>query len=130
MTIVNETQAPGSPSAEMMPGSSQTDLIPGSVAAALVASSVGAVALGVGIVVAEASPAAKTWLALGTTAGPLTGKSIAATLVFLLVWAGLQGVLGRRRVSTQATVRWTGALLVAGLVLSFPPVFQLFTVAH
>lgn len=114
---------------EALPGPASTDL-PGSAAAALIASGVGSVVFGVAIVTAEASKTAKTVLAMGTSAGSLSGKALACAVAFFLTWAVLHAVIGRRPVSTRSTLWWTGGLIVAGLLLTFPPVFQLFAAAH
>lgn len=127
--LVPSTSIPSAP-AQPLPGPSSADLLPGSAASALVACGVGAVGFGVAIVAAEASKAAKAVLTLGTAAGSLSGKALACTATFLLAWAVLHVVIGRRRVSTRATLWWTGGLILAGLLLTFPPVYQLFAATH
>jgi hypothetical protein len=101
--------------------------VPGPVAAALLAAGVGSTVLGLAIVAVEASPAVEDWAAMGTAAGPLTGKALVAAAAFLIAWAVLRTVLGTARaVSTRATVWSTSALVAIGVLFTFPPVYGLF----
>jgi hypothetical protein len=100
--------------------------LPGTVGAALIAAGVGSTVLGIAIVAVEASAAIKEWAAMGTAAGPLTGKALVAAASFFLVWAVLRTVLRDRAVSARATA-WTTTVLVAiGVLLTFPPIYGLF----
>jgi hypothetical protein len=101
--------------------------IPAPVAAALVAAGIGSATLGVAIAMVEASTTVKTWAAMGTAAGPLTGKALGATFAFFLAWVILRVALGAdRTVSARACLRVTSALVALGVLLTFPPVYGLF----
>ena len=101
--------------------------VPAPVAAALVAAGIGSATLGIAIAAVEASTTVKTWAAMGTAAGPLTGKALGATFAFFLAWAILRVALGaERRVSARACLRVTSALVALGVLLTFPPVYGLF----
>jgi hypothetical protein len=100
----------------------------GPAAAAIVAAGVGSAALGLAIVLVEASPdLIKKWLNLYDPVGPLSGKTTVAVAIFFATWIVLALYLRGREVRFG---RWCSvgfALLAVGLILSFPPVFQLFT---
>jgi len=105
---------------------STEDSLPGPVAAALIAAGVGSTVLGLAIVAVEVSATVKEWAAMGTAAGPLTGKALLAAAAFLLVWAVLRVVLHDRAVPARAT-SWTTSVLVGiGVLLTFPPIYGLF----
>jgi hypothetical protein len=58
--------------------------------------------------------------------GPLSGKTILATVAFFVSWAILWGLWRNKNIDIQRTF-WIGlGLGVAGTVLMFPPVFQAF----
>lgn len=101
--------------------------VPASAAAALLAAGVGATALGVAILVVEASTAMEEWAALGTAAGALTGKALIGAVAFGVAWLVLRLVLGGRPVPARATVWATSVLVGLGVLLTFPPVY---TLAH
>ncbi len=104
----------------------------GPVAAAFAAAGTGSLALGVLVVLSEASADIKSGLdfaknyGLGSGVGPLSGKVIVAVAVFVISWVVFHLVLRGREVDFN---RWFTASLVLvalGFALTFPPVFLLF----
>lgn len=98
----------------------------GPVAAVLLATGIGALVLAVLIVVAEANESFKDSLAYDVEVGPLSGKTIWATVAFLGSWAGLTIGLRTRDVDMTKVLIVAGLLLVLGLVGTFSPFFELF----
>jgi hypothetical protein len=94
--------------------------------AALVAAGVGCAALGLLVVLAEASVSLRSLLNFYNPVGPLSGKTSIAVVVWLAAWA----LLSRRFQATPPA--WRTALLLTwvliglGFVGTFPPVFALF----
>ena len=98
----------------------------GSAAAALVASGVGCSAFGAAVVAAEANEGVHHALTLSDAVGPLSGKGVAGTSVWLLAWGALHLRLRRREVPLGPYLRLTAVLVAAGFVLTFPPVYTAF----
>jgi hypothetical protein len=98
----------------------------GPMAAALLAGGIGAFALGLLTTLAEASSAFRDRLVLNAGVGPLSGKTVWATVIFLVAWAVLYGQLRERdgllRTATIAFV----ILTALGLLGTFPLFFQAF----
>jgi hypothetical protein len=101
----------------------------GGIAAALLAAAFGCAVFGVLVVLAEVSASIKETLTVSQGAGPLSGKGIGATIAWAAAWAGLHAILRGREVPWRPVARATTAMVTAGLVLTFPPVFQHFA-AH
>ena len=99
----------------------------GPVAAVLLATGIGALVLAVLTVVAEASVSFKDSLAYDLEVGPLSGKTIWATVAFLGSWGGLTLGLRNRDVNMNVVLIVAGVLLALGLVGTFAPFFELFT---
>jgi hypothetical protein len=97
----------------------------GPAAAALLAAGIGIAALGVVTTLAEVSESFKDWLAFSDDVGPLSGKTIAAVIVWLVAWAILHPLLRRRRLS-RAILIATGILVLIGVVGTFPIFFEAF----
>ncbi|MDI2127539.1 hypothetical protein [Yinghuangia seranimata] len=98
----------------------------GAIAAAFLAAPAAAVVLGINTVLCEASPDVKEWMAWNHDVGALSGKSLIATIAYVAAWPLLH--LGfRRRGADPGRIMALGvALVVAALVLTFPPFFGLF----
>jgi hypothetical protein len=98
----------------------------GPLGAVLLAAGIGAFFLGLFTTPAEASVDFKDFLQLDDGVGPLSGKTVFATALFVVSWVALIPLLARRdgtlRVATIAFV----VLTVLGFILTFPPVFQAF----
>lgn len=95
-------------------------------AAALLAAGVGCAALGILTAAAEASPAIAATLNWHDPVGPLSGKSTLATIVYFASWAVLARIFHNRNVRLRAVMVATSILIGVGLLLTFPPVYQLF----
>jgi hypothetical protein len=104
----------------------------GPVAAAFVAAGAGSFALGLIVVLNEAKILASTTLdfaknyGLGSGVGPLSGKVILSTIVFLATWAILGFLWRGKEVNFGRAFGASLILLAAGFALTFPPVFDLF----
>jgi hypothetical protein len=97
----------------------------GDVAAALISAGLGSTAFGLAVVFAEHSRSVKAALTLHDGAGPLSGKAAAGTAVFLLAWVLLHIALRTRTVPARLTTWLTLTTLALGLLLTFPPLYQL-----
>jgi hypothetical protein len=94
----------------------------GAAMAAVVAAGVGAFAMGAVVVLAEAG----VWSAptLYGPVGGLSGRTTVATVVWLLTWGGLHARWRRRHVYPTRALGITLALIVIGVLATFPPVWQ------
>lgn len=98
----------------------------GPVAAVMLATGIGALVLGVLTVLSEASEGIHEFLEFSERVGPLAGKTIFATLAFLISWGGLYMALRDREVQWRPVIIALIALVAVALLLTFPPFFQLF----
>ena len=98
----------------------------GSGAAAILSAGIGCFALAVLAIAGDKSPLIKGSLAFYKPTGPLSGVTTVAILVWLFVWGILEW---RWRKMTVAAARINAialALLLLSLILTFPPVGDLF----
>jgi hypothetical protein len=98
----------------------------GPAAAALLAAGAGALTLGLLTTLAEASTDIRDWLAFYDRVGPLSGKTIIAVGVWLVVWLVLQLTAARRLALTRTVLTAFAVLLALGVLGSFPTFFDLF----
>jgi hypothetical protein len=98
----------------------------GPVAAAFLAAGIGAVVLGILTVLSEASDSVASALEWSKSVGPLMGKTVLTVIAFAVSWLILHVVLRDRDVDPRTVFTWTAVLVAVGLVLTFPPFFQLF----
>jgi hypothetical protein len=98
----------------------------GPVAAVLIAAGIGALVLAILTVWAEASVGFKDSLAYSDRVGPLSGKTIWATVAFLVSWVGLTLALRRRRVDLMKATVVSVVLLGLGYLGTFSPFFRMF----
>jgi len=96
-------------------------------AAAFLAAGIGSAALGALVVATEAMPRFKSALNWWPPAGPLTGKVVLAIVAWAVSWGALQLAWKRREVNFRAVAVAASVLLALGFVLTFPPVYELFT---
>ncbi|MBK8030441.1 MAG: hypothetical protein IPK17_13245 [Chloroflexi bacterium] len=96
------------------------------VGAAMIASGVGSLVLGIAIVAAEANAGIKSFLAWNSGVGPLSGKTGVSVIAFIISWVALHFFFQRKAVSLTTSFIITVVLVVLGLLLSYPPVFQAF----
>jgi len=102
------------------------DMLPnGPGAAAILAAGVGSLALGVFAFFADVSPSLKNALDFWNPSGPLSGVSFSAVFVWLLVWLWLSRRWAAREVNLVRATVAAFAMLVAGLLLTFPPFMDL-----
>jgi hypothetical protein len=90
-------------------------------AAAILSAGIGSGALGVLAFAADAVPAINRVFRFWTPAGALSGVSTTAIVVWLAAWF----VLSRRWATRDVSLPWVnlaaGLMLIAGLLLTFPP---------
>jgi hypothetical protein len=98
----------------------------GPLAAVLLAAGIGAFALGLFTTLAEASAAFRERLVLNAAVGPLSGKTVWATVIFLVAWAVLAARLRDRDGLLRSATTIFVVLTVLGLLGTFPIFFQAF----
>ena len=98
----------------------------GPLAAVLLAAGIGAFALGLFTTLAEASAAFRERLVLNSAVGPLSGKTVWATVIFLVAWAVLAARLRNRDGLLRSATTIFVVLTLLGLLGTFPIFFQSF----
>lgn len=98
----------------------------GPVAAALLAGGIGAAVLGLVTTLSEASSGIGAALNWYNPVGPLSGKTSLAVIVFFLSWLLLHFSMRGKEVNFSRISTIAFILLAIGLLLTFPPVFDLF----
>lgn len=102
------------------------DLPNGPVAAALIAGGIGSAVLGLMTVINEASPSISAALNWSNPVGPLSGKVGVGVIAFFLSWLILHFSMRGKDVNFSRASTIAFVLLAIGLLLTFPPVFELF----
>ncbi len=102
------------------------DLTNGPAAAALLAAGIGSLALGLFVILAEASNSVKNALNFYNPVGPLSGKTTVAIIIWILSWMILHGSWKNKQVSFAGVFTVSLILIVLGLLGTFPPFFDLF----
>ena len=97
--------------------------------AAMVAAGIGCAVIGVLTTLAEVSPGLKNVLNVYDPVGPLSGKTTAAIVVWLMTWYALARRWGVKPPVTKSALVATFVLIGTGFVGTFPLFFELFT-AH
>jgi uncharacterized membrane protein YdcZ (DUF606 family) len=97
----------------------------GPAAAAFLAGGVGVLALGLLTTLSEASTDVADFLNFWNRVGPLTGKTVFASGAFAVCWLALAPLMWRRNVPLNTVFIVTSALIIAGLIGTFPEFFQL-----
>ncbi len=115
MNMPNDEVSPGAPA-----------LPNGSGAAAVLAAGIGCFVLAALAVAAEKSARLKSGLIFYEVTGTLSGVTTAAVLVWLLTWGILEWRWRKRAVPLGPTTATALVLLVLGLLLTFPPIVDLF----
>ena len=98
----------------------------GAGAAAILSAGIGAVTLGVVAVAADKVAAISSLLKFYAPTGPLSGVTTVAIVVWLAVWLMLDVRWRRRDVALSRINAVAFVLLGLGLLLTFPPVGDLF----
>ena len=104
--------------------SEQTEALAGVAAAATLSAGIGVFVLGLVTTLAAMVPALANILTFYVPAGPLSGKTTVAVAAWLISWLVLHGLWHGVPVPYARVLRWTLVLIAAGLVLSFPPVYE------
>lgn len=105
----------------------KTQVLPnGLAAAALLAGGIGAFAVGLMTVLAEAFEGIRAALAFYRPAGPLSGKTTVAMIIWLIAWPLLGNLWKGKEVDFARASLWAFILLGLGLLGTFPPFFELF----
>jgi hypothetical protein len=95
-------------------------------AAAILAAGIGCAAIGILALGAEVSEGLKNALNFYDPAGPLSGKTTVAVLVWLAAWFVLSRMWKDKTVAL-GPVNWAAFVLLAvGFLLTFPPVWAIF----
>jgi hypothetical protein len=98
----------------------------GPAAAVVAAAGLGCFVLGLLSVLAAASVWVSETLAVSDRVGEMSGLSLAAVAVFFASWAGLTVAWRRANPPLLRVAAASGALIVLGLLGTFPPFFNLF----
>ena len=106
--------------------SATTTLPNGPGAAAVLAAGIGSFALGLLDVVTDKTPAIKSWMNFSNPTGPLSGVTTITVIVWLAAWAILNLRWRSREVRFTLVSGVALALLVLGMLLTFPPIGDLF----
>lgn len=96
--------------------------------AAIIAAALAAATLGLLATLAEVIDGFGDWLSFSGRVGMLSGETIIAIAVYFLSWAGLAFLWRRSNPPLRLVVTITAALIVAGLVGTFPLFFRIFGV--
>jgi hypothetical protein len=103
-----------------------SSLTNGSGAAAILAAGIGSFALAVLSCAGDKSAAVKNSLIFYRPTGPLSGVTTAAILIWILTWGILESRWRNRTVAVGRISVVALALLALSLLLTFPPVVDLF----
>jgi fluoride ion exporter CrcB/FEX len=95
-------------------------------AAAVLAAGIGSFALGVFTVAGDASKSFARHLILYRPTGPLSGVTTIAIAIWLLAWVFFSFRWRSRTVALRPVLTAAFLLLAASLLLTFPPVIDLF----
>jgi hypothetical protein len=95
-------------------------------AAAVLAAGIGSFALGLFAVLADKIPSIKSWMNFSNLTGPLSGVTTMALIVWLAAWTVLHARWRGREVRFAPVSRIALALLALGILLTFPPIADLF----
>jgi hypothetical protein len=100
--------------------------IDGPPAASVIAAGIGAVALGFFVTLAEASTGMKDFLQWNDRVGPLSGKTVLAVIAYFGSFAVLGLIWRGKTFALRSILIIAGALVLLGLLFTFPPIFQAF----
>jgi hypothetical protein len=98
----------------------------GAAAAAIVAAGIGCTVLGILVTAAEASQGIRSTLNMYNPVGPLSGKTIVASAGFFISWLILHVLWKDKDVNLGRMTTVAYILILLGLLLTFPPIFELF----
>lgn len=98
----------------------------GPAAALILAGGIAVFCMGLVTTLGEASTGIADGLQWNDRVGPLSGKTLITVIVFALAWAALTGVWRRANPPLRSITIASTALIVLGLVGTFPTFFQAF----
>ncbi len=104
----------------------ETGITNGSGGAAVLSAGIGSFMVAALAILADKSPSIKTLMNFYKPTGPLSGVTTTALLVWLIVWAALELRWRNRDMPIRRIVALALILLALSLVLTFPPVADLF----
>lgn len=97
----------------------------GAASAAFIASGIGCFLIGLLTTLAEMSPGLKTALTWSVSVGPLSGKTGVGVIAWVISWVVLHRLWQDKNTDFGKALTVTLMLLGLGLLLTFPPLFQL-----
>jgi len=103
------------------------DLTNGPAAAAILASGFGSLALGLITTLAQAITTVRSALNLYDPAGPLSGKTTVAVVIWLVAWAVFHQLWKDHHVNFTKVYIATLIMIALGLLGTFPPFFEAFS---
>ncbi len=98
----------------------------GPAAAAILSSTIGCLVIGLMTTGAEISAGLKDALNWYAPVGPLSGKTVVGVIAWAISWGVLHSMWKDQDVGFARLFRISLWVLVIGLVLTFPPFFELF----
>lgn len=98
----------------------------GPAAAAVLASGIGSLALGLATTLAQAVGPIRNALNLYDPAGPLSGKTTVAVVIWLVAWVVFHQLWKDRQMEFTKVYIATLILIALGLLGTFPPFFEAF----
>ena len=98
----------------------------GAGAAAILAAGIGAFLVAVFAILADQSAAIKSLMIFWKPTGPLSGVTTCAIVLWLAAWAILHARWRQRSVALARVNAVAFVLLILGLLLTFPPIADLF----
>ena len=98
----------------------------GPAAAAILASGIGSFVLGVFTTLAQALTTVRNSLNLSDPVGPLSGKTTAAVVIWLVTWVVLHRLWKNQQVNFTNVFIFTLVMIALGLLGTFPLFFELF----
>ncbi len=102
----------------------------GAAAAALVSAGIGCAMVGLFVVGAEMSEGIKNALVMNKGAGPLSGKTTWAVVIYIVSWVILHYLWKDKDVNFGRMSTVAAVLITIGILLTFPPIFLLFGGEH
>ena len=104
----------------------ETHVAAGVAAATFISSGIGALVLGLMTTGAVLSAGLKDALNLWNPAGPLSGKTTVAIIVWLISWVLLNSLWKGKDMDLRKSFIITLVLIGLGILFTFPPVFEAF----
>jgi len=98
----------------------------GAGAAAILAAGIGAFSLAVFAIAGDKIAALKSFFTFSRPTGPLSGVTTCTVAAWLIAWAAFHGLWRRREIAIKPVAIAAVVLLVLSLLLTFPPIADLF----